>query len=130
VVLKLTGRNIVIASALFVSAPGGFFSLGSYVSWCVLYEISPSSDENFSFGGQYKQQNFFSLHQFSLNMDAENIAPSKHFSLEDKRVAIELWKAKVPLKSIRDQLSMSESTLRQILEFLNFGWMTSPTSRL
>jgi hypothetical protein len=43
-------------------------------------------------------------------MDVENIAPSKHFSLEDKRIAIELWKAKVPLKSIRDQLSMSEST--------------------
>ena len=50
-------------------------------------------------------------------MDVENTAPSKHFSLEDKRVAIELWKPKVPLKSIRDQLSMSESTLRRILSF-------------
>ena len=45
-------------------------------------------------------------------MDAAYIG---HFSLETKRVAIELWKAKVPLKSIRAQLSMSESTLRRIL---------------
>ncbi len=48
-------------------------------------------------------------------MDAANIGHIGHFSLETKRVAIELWKAKVPLKSIRAQLSMSESTLRQIL---------------
>ena len=48
-------------------------------------------------------------------MDAANIGHIGHFSIETKRVAIELWKAKVPLKSIRAQLSMSESTLRQIL---------------
>jgi len=48
-------------------------------------------------------------------MDAANIGHIGHFSLETKRVAIELWKAKVPLKSIRAQLSMSESTLRRIL---------------
>ena len=50
-------------------------------------------------------------------MDAANIGHIGHFSLETKRVAIELWKAKVPLKSIRAQLSMSESTLRRILAF-------------
>jgi hypothetical protein len=38
---------------------------------------------------------------------------SKSFSREEKRVAIELWRAKVPLKAIRDQVKMSESTLRE-----------------
>jgi hypothetical protein len=35
--------------------------------------------------------------------------------MEDKRVAVELWKAKVPLKRIREQLGMSEATLRGVL---------------
>jgi ABC-type uncharacterized transport system YnjBCD substrate-binding protein len=42
---------------------------------------------------------------------------SKPFSREEKRVAIELWRAKVPLKAIRDQVKMSESTLRRVLAF-------------
>jgi hypothetical protein len=42
---------------------------------------------------------------------------SKPFSREEKRVAIELWRAKVPLKAIRDQVQMSESTLRRVLAF-------------
>ncbi len=50
-------------------------------------------------------------------MDSAHIAPTPHFSQEDKRVAVELWKANVPLKSIRDQLNMSESTLRRVLSF-------------
>ncbi len=40
---------------------------------------------------------------------------TKPFSREEKRVAIELWKAKVPLKAIRKQLNISESTLRRVL---------------
>jgi hypothetical protein len=43
---------------------------------------------------------------------------SKPFSREEKRVAIELWRAKVPLKAIRDQVKMSESTLRRVLAFV------------
>jgi hypothetical protein len=39
---------------------------------------------------------------------------SKHFSREEKRVAIELWRAKMPLKAIMDKVKMSESTLRRI----------------
>jgi hypothetical protein len=38
-------------------------------------------------------------------------------SREEKRVVIELWRAKVPLKAIRDQVNMSESTLRRVLAF-------------
>jgi hypothetical protein len=34
-----------------------------------------------------------------------------HFSSQTRRVAVELWKAKVPLKQIRDQLQMSKVTL-------------------
>ena len=41
-------------------------------------------------------------------MDAErqpapNVVPN--FSMEDKRVAVELWKTMAPLKRIREQLS-------------------------
>jgi hypothetical protein len=39
----------------------------------------------------------------------------KHFSREDKRVAIELSKAGVPLKRVRDQLKISEASLRRVL---------------
>jgi hypothetical protein len=51
-------------------------------------------------------------------MDAErqpahNSVPN--FSMEDKRVAVELWKAKVPLKRIREQLKMSKATLKRVL---------------
>lgn len=50
-------------------------------------------------------------------MEAEQIAPTHHFTMEDRRVAVELRRAKVPLKSIRQQLNMSESTLRRILAY-------------
>jgi len=39
----------------------------------------------------------------------------KPFTEAEKRAAIELWKAKVPLKRIREQLQMSERGLRNIL---------------
>jgi hypothetical protein len=39
---------------------------------------------------------------------------SKHFSREEKKMAIELWRAKMSLKAIRDKVKMSESTLRRI----------------
>jgi hypothetical protein len=37
--------------------------------------------------------------------------------MDDKRAAIELWKAQMPPSKIRAQLKMSESTLRRILVF-------------
>ena len=39
----------------------------------------------------------------------------KNFSMEEKRAAIELKKAGVPLKKIREQMAMSERSLRRIL---------------
>jgi hypothetical protein len=39
------------------------------------------------------------------------------FSYGDRRSAIELWKAKVPLKTIREQLDMSKATLERISAF-------------
>jgi hypothetical protein len=50
-------------------------------------------------------------------MRAINKHSTKPFSREDKRVAIELWRAKVPLATIRKQLKMSERSLRRILSF-------------
>ena len=41
----------------------------------------------------------------------------KPFSEAEKRAAIELWKAKSPLKRIREQLQMSERGLRNILDY-------------
>ncbi len=42
----------------------------------------------------------------------------KHLSRDLKVAAIELSKAKLPLKKIRDQLNISESSLRRILRRL------------
>ena len=42
-------------------------------------------------------------------------AKGPNFSQDAKRAAVELWKAKVPLKNIREQLQMSERTLRGVL---------------
>ena len=39
----------------------------------------------------------------------------KQFTAEDKRVAIELRKAGVPLKKIRDQLQISAASLKRVL---------------
>jgi hypothetical protein len=44
-------------------------------------------------------------------MDAIENNFSKHFSSDKKKVAIALRKAKVPLKTIREQCNMSERTL-------------------
>ena len=41
----------------------------------------------------------------------------KTFKKDTKWAAIELWKAKVSLSTIRQQLKMSASTLRKILSF-------------
>ena len=38
-----------------------------------------------------------------------------HFSSGTRRVAVELWRAKVPLKKIMDQLQMSKTTLLRLL---------------
>jgi hypothetical protein len=44
----------------------------------------------------------------SSNMDSIEKNFSKHFSSEDKKVAIALWKAKVPRKTVREQCKISE----------------------
>ena len=50
-------------------------------------------------------------------MRASSFHNKKSFSHADKRAAVELWKAKVPQKAIRDQLGMSKATLKRILAF-------------
>ena len=49
-------------------------------------------------GAKYKQPYWSAPDQFWSHMDAATIG---HFCLETKRVAVELLKANVPLKSIR-----------------------------
>jgi hypothetical protein len=45
------------------------------------------------------------------------IAKEHHFSAETRRVAVELWNAKVPLKKIRDQQQMSKAILMCLLAY-------------
>ena len=47
----------------------------------------------------------------------------KPFTSEDKRAAIELWKAKIPLKAIREQLQIGERSLRRKQEIIKL-WVT------
>jgi hypothetical protein len=42
-------------------------------------------------------------------------AKGNHFSAETRRVGVELWKAKVPLKNIRGQLQMSTAIPMHLL---------------
>ena len=50
-------------------------------------------------------------------MDAQQRQARQRFKNDSKRAAVELWRAGVPLATIRKQLKMSESTLRRILAF-------------
>jgi hypothetical protein len=62
----------------------------------------------------------------SGTMDPRRNTPSKavpNFSMEDKRLAVELWKAKVPLKRIREQLQDSKATsLPQLQQEIKCLW--------
>ena len=62
----------------------------------------------------------------SGTMDARRNTPSNavpNISMEDNRVAVELWKAKVPLKRIREQLQDSKATsLPQLQQEIKFMW--------
>jgi hypothetical protein len=62
----------------------------------------------------------------SGTMDARRNTPSNevpNFSMEDKRVDVELWKAKIPLKRIREQLQDSKATsLPQLQQEIKFLW--------
>ena len=49
-------------------------------------------------------------------MEAQQTQRGKNFKTDSKRAAVELWRAGVPLATIRKQLKMSESTLRRILQ--------------
>ncbi len=51
-------------------------------------------------------------------------AVNKHFDAGARRAAIELWRAKVPQRTIRKQLGMSKATLMRILAFAR---ATQPT---
>ena len=50
-------------------------------------------------------------------MVAVHIKTRKSLSQEDKKVAVELWKAEVPLKTIMKQLQMIKLTLKRILAY-------------
>jgi hypothetical protein len=41
----------------------------------------------------------------------------KNLENNDKRVAVELWRATLPLSTIRNQLKVFEKTLRSVLAF-------------
>ena len=84
------------------------------------HQISPSSDENFSSESiLLDRAKIFKSERSKLAMEtqrqpAANSAPN--FSMDDKRMAVELWKAKIPLKNIREQLNMSKATLKRVLD--------------
>jgi hypothetical protein len=44
-----------------------------------------------------------------------NITTGKTFSRDDKMAAFMHWKAKLPLKDIRNQLQLAKATLKRIL---------------
>ena len=110
-----TGRSIFFNC----SRPGSrndlkFFSLCPCLYWAPATKVSSRPDENFLSESLYNRKHGTKFYQLKAKMEA-NKFPSSHFSMEDKRVAVELWKAGVPLKNIREQLKMLERSLQHIL---------------
>ncbi len=95
-----------------------FFSTDSSVSVGV-YQILLSQMKNFCLDSQYKKPHQIANIQFFPTMHMVYKPTSKTFSQEEKRVAFELWKVKVPLKDIRNQLKIWETALRRILTVAN-----------
>ena len=60
---------------------------------------------------------FANFHTFISTMRAATLLNKKSFSHADKRAGVELRKAKVPQKAIKDQLCMSKAALSRILAF-------------
>ena len=58
---------------------------------------------------------FLGQYRTTLAMEVQQSQAGKNFKTDSKRAAVELWRAGVPLDTIRKQLKMSESTLRRIL---------------
>ncbi len=58
---------------------------------------------------------FLGQYRTTLAMKAQQSQAGKNFKTDFKRAAVELWRAGVPLATIRKQLKMSEFTLRRIL---------------
>ncbi len=58
---------------------------------------------------------FLGRYRTTLAMEAQQSQAVKNFKTDSKRAAVELWRAAVPLTTIRKQLKMSEPTLRRIL---------------
>ncbi len=58
---------------------------------------------------------FLEQYRTTLAMEAQQSQAGKNFKTDSKKAAEELWRAGVPLATIRKKLKMSESTLRRIL---------------
>ena len=58
---------------------------------------------------------FLGQYRTTLAVEVQQSQAGKNFKTDSKRAAVELWRAGVPLDTIRKQLKMSESTLRRIL---------------
>jgi hypothetical protein len=60
-------------------------------------------------------RHFLGQYGTALAMEAQKSQTGKNFKNDFKGAGVELWRAGVPLATIRKQLKMSESTLRRIL---------------
>jgi hypothetical protein len=58
---------------------------------------------------------FLGQYRTILAMEAQQSQAGINFKTDSNKAAVELWRAAVPLATIRKQLKMSESTLRRIL---------------
>jgi hypothetical protein len=95
--------------------PLGPVGLARGVVKAVWEEKSPNCNKNSLFGTAISKGIAFT---YCTDQSASSIpAGVRPFSEVDKRVTIEVWKAKVTPKTIRAQLQMSESALRMIIAY-------------
>jgi DDE superfamily endonuclease len=87
------------------------FTTGREILLDLIFKKSPNLFKNFLFGRVLPVR----VHNVIVTVTRKMPPGVKPFSESQKRAAIELWRAEIPLKKIRGQLQMSERGLRNIL---------------
>ncbi len=93
--------------------PLGPVGLGRGLFQAVWKEKSPNFNKNSLFGTAISKGMLSHTNKSASSMPA-GVRP---FSEADKRVTIDLWKAKITPKNIRAQLQMTERGLRMIIAY-------------
>ena len=112
---KLSPVYVIIASLLRVTSPCGFFLCVPVCLGMLHKKFRRSQTKPLCLVGFVRDRIRAALYQIGSIMDAKTFS-SSHISMEDKRVAFELWKGGwFPLKNIREHIHLLKCSMRHII---------------